>query len=619
MRATPVPAAVSTATDLDVRSASFDVDESIAAAVLSHVHDLRDRLALACVSRVWRRVSATTESWGASLDVLVVDGTLAGRLNDERFASLMRYCGRLKRLEVHDAPKNFEGNCFSKPHPALDVSKFASLHTLILRGCTGVSAGYVSAFLRRTGVHERPKEERLDCLRLGGCSALPEDLPFLWECLRHNRNRAEPYAEYNLDIWECDCEDCKKISDGVEQYCPACSSIYCTDCRHGEDLDLCYFCDVCDIFACGCAERDDFIESNTMECDSCHITLCTDCLADTSKCDICGETLCGACLFRDDNRNFYWQCDACKQSLCKRCADGKFMNVCTGSDKHDGCLRSLCDPCLKDSKELWTFCGECHSRWCSSCLPEPRICYGSSEAKGCFESLCPTCCDRAKGPWVFCDACSGFWCHACMPNPHFCFGSSKKKGCCKMRCEPCVVMNEESWTFCKACKAFFCESCLPEPAICFGSFVDPEVRGCGESLCPTCAHESKDPWFECDTCEGIWCTSCTSKWPVCVGNSAFEGCNERLCRNCLEVASKSPTACALDCGGVWCPTCKPEMRAVNVLRRNDEGAVEVIESLACPPCAEKTNLAEQKPRNEPKKKPTKKSKKKKKTKKKKKK
>ena len=58
---------------------------------------------------------------------------------------------------------------------------------------------------------------------------------------------------------------------------------------------------------------------------------------------------------------------------------------------------------------------------------------------------------------------------------------------------------------------------------------------------------------------------------------------------------------------------------MNVLRRNDEGAVEVIESLACPLCAEKTNLAEQKPRNEPKKKPTKKSKKKKKTKKKKKK
>ena len=131
MRASPAPPAASTATDLDVRSASFDVDESIAAAVLSHVHDLRDRLALACVSRVWRRVSATTESWGASLDVLVVDGTLAGRLNDERFASLMRYCGRLKRLEVHDAPKSFEGNCFSKPHPALDVSKFASLHTLI--------------------------------------------------------------------------------------------------------------------------------------------------------------------------------------------------------------------------------------------------------------------------------------------------------------------------------------------------------------------------------------------------------------------------------------------------------------------------------------------------------
>jgi hypothetical protein len=44
------------------------------------------------------------------------------------------------------------------------------------------------------------------------------------------------------------------------------------------------------------------------------------------------------------------------------------------------------------------------------------------------------------------------------------------------------------------------------------------------------------------------------------------------------------------------------MRAVRVERRNDEGAVEVIESLACPLCAEKTNSAEQNPRKGSKKK-----------------
>lgn len=605
MRASSDAPAASAATDPDVPSASFDVDESIANAVLSHVHNLRDRLALACVSRVWRRVAATTEAWGASLDEVVVDGALAGRLTDDRFASLMRYCGRLKRLEVRDAPKSFEANCLSKPHPGLDVSKFASLHTLILIECTGVSTGSVVEFLRRVGVHERPKEERLERLHLGGCYAEAEDLPFLWECLRRDRDRAEPYSEYNLDIWECGCETCDIIGHDKAEYCPACSSIYCSDCIRGDDLDMFYFCDVCSVFACGCAEMDEYIESHTIECDSCHITFCNDCLG--GKCDICGETLCYECLRRDDNKMFYSRCHACKQSRCKSCADGKVINVCFGSDKDDGCGRLLCEPCRKDSKELWTYCGDCDGCWCSSCLPNPACCYGSSKANGCFASLCPTCCQRAKDPWIFCEACAGFWCHSCMPNQHFCYGSSKTKGCYKIRCEPCAMeMDKEFWTFCQACDGFFCQSCLPDPAICYGSFKGSKVQGCFKSMCQTCAQESKDPWFFCDNCNGFWCPSCTSKWPVCVGNSAFEGCNGCHCAHC---ASEPPTACALDCGGVWCAECKPEMRAVRIERRNDEGAVEVVESLACPLCAEKPNPAEQNPRKEPKKKkPAKKSK-----------
>jgi len=62
---------------------TFDVDESIAASVFSHVKSVRDSLALACVSRVWRRVAAPEDSWG-DCDLLL-DGTLSERVTDDRF------------------------------------------------------------------------------------------------------------------------------------------------------------------------------------------------------------------------------------------------------------------------------------------------------------------------------------------------------------------------------------------------------------------------------------------------------------------------------------------------------------------------------------------------------
>lgn len=508
MRASSDAPAASAATDPDAPSASFDVDESIAAAVLSHVHDLRDRLALACVSRVWRRVAATTGSWSTSLDEVVVDGALAGRLTDDRFASLMRYCGRLKRLEVRDAPKSFEANCLSKPHPGLDVSKFASLHTLILSECTGVSTGSVVEFLRRVGVHERPKEERLERLHLGGCYAVAEDLPFLWECVRHDRDRKKPFSRGALDLWECECEECEKI-EGEGKQCAACSSTYCFDCFEGDCLDCITCCYVCEDFTCGCAESDEYVTHHTTRCDDCDSVSCIYCVG---YCDECGETRCEDCVACDENGVTHFVCDDCSGSWCPSC-EPDHQEFCYGSSETKGCFKSLCGPCFEDPEEdCWTYCDKCEGNWCGSCLDDRVTCYGSSEEEGCYDSMCPTCAETLDVPW----------------------------------------------------------------------------------------------FFECDACDGIWCPSCTSKWPVCVGNSAFDGCNERRCAHC---ASEPPTSCALDCGGVWCAECKPEMRAVRIERRNDEGAVEVIESLACPLCAEKTNPAEQNPRKEPKKKkPAKKSK-----------
>ena len=71
----------------DSIAATFNVDESVAAAVFAHVTDTRDRLALSCVSRVWRKVVATEGSWGAC--DLVIDPELGKRLTDARLQRLI--------------------------------------------------------------------------------------------------------------------------------------------------------------------------------------------------------------------------------------------------------------------------------------------------------------------------------------------------------------------------------------------------------------------------------------------------------------------------------------------------------------------------------------------------
>jgi hypothetical protein len=87
--------------DIASTNGTFDVDESVAAQVFSHVTNVRDHLALSCVSRVWRKVAASDGAWGTC--ELVIDAKLGKRLTDDRFGNLIRYCGDVKHLEVHDA------------------------------------------------------------------------------------------------------------------------------------------------------------------------------------------------------------------------------------------------------------------------------------------------------------------------------------------------------------------------------------------------------------------------------------------------------------------------------------------------------------------------------------
>jgi hypothetical protein len=116
----------------DEAVATFDVDESTAALVLQHVDDLRDRMALACTSRVWREAATAPAN---RRDWLVVEGPIAARLTDERMAQLLSsYAGpNLRSLEVRDAPVEFTGvGLVDGPYLGLAKTRFPELQTLIL-------------------------------------------------------------------------------------------------------------------------------------------------------------------------------------------------------------------------------------------------------------------------------------------------------------------------------------------------------------------------------------------------------------------------------------------------------------------------------------------------------
>jgi hypothetical protein len=169
--------------------ASFEPDEYLATLVLRHVGDVRDRLALECVSRVWRAVGQIPGVW-QSQD-LTLSGDVAARLTDARFRQVLRRVGpNLRSMVVNDAPAAFTGEGlgayaalvdearrggapgvgegqYGLPRPPAPV--FTRLQTLDFARCPGVSSPAVLGLLRALLIDDAPKAERLQRLALAGC------------------------------------------------------------------------------------------------------------------------------------------------------------------------------------------------------------------------------------------------------------------------------------------------------------------------------------------------------------------------------------------------------------------------------------------------------------------
>ena len=95
------------------KGSRLEVDESIASLIVARLPDIRDRLALACVSKVWRLAAGSPGCWGLHNDSLVVEGALAEKLSIDtagapaaktRVWQLMSYAGRgIRLLEIHSS------------------------------------------------------------------------------------------------------------------------------------------------------------------------------------------------------------------------------------------------------------------------------------------------------------------------------------------------------------------------------------------------------------------------------------------------------------------------------------------------------------------------------------
>jgi hypothetical protein len=235
--------------DIASTNGTFDVDESVAAQVFSHVTNVRDHLALSCVSRVWRKVAASDGAWGTC--ELVIDAKLGKRLTDDRFGNLIRYCGDVKHLEVHDAHSLSSPGGYFLPVSSLAKS-FGSLETVKLTNCSNLTSSSILAFMKAIGVLDRPKEDRLRCMRLAGCDMQAEShLAELNECLgitqreiffeRRNgqddvqvRHVASVINQSSFDLWPClgntyDCDCVAGTSEEVSM-CNSCLDTFCNEC-----------------------------------------------------------------------------------------------------------------------------------------------------------------------------------------------------------------------------------------------------------------------------------------------------------------------------------------------------------------------------------------------------
>ena len=428
--------------EADENKPSFDVDESVAAAVLEKVTSTRDRVALACVSQVWKNAVTSEGAWGTC--DLVLDGELGKRLTDERFERLLCYCGDIKHLEVRDAPLSFVGNFLSGEGIA---AKFASLESFKLTNCPGVNVSDVAEFMSLIGMEARPEEKRLRCLRVAECCSesyqdVVDSINTLQECLAIDQK----------EVFHKPVESDGFVLEGIYEQVE-----FLNLAKHRASFDLWH----CDGYEEGSLRCCGFTATPYMKiCENCAEVFCPDCVADSegTSCHTCGFFVCGECdADNHDDQLVFCDGSDCDKVFCRECVCK--IHVCFGSDAVEGCFCGFCEDCYDKSPDLvFRYCEGCDGLWCFDCWDGNLIC----DDGDCDAVMCRACADAAEHEFFCChDGCEKTWCSECKPDAEF--------ACCMF------------------CAGMWCEECDPGLRSVEDTLVDgvpaPYI---GDECCPTC-------------------------------------------------------------------------------------------------------------------------------------
>ena len=380
-------------------AARIDVDESIASAIVAHVPDIRDRLALGCVSKIWRLAASSPGCWQLAPFPLRIEPPLANKLTDDAFRQLMLYAGNaLTCIRLIGAPSTFKfaGKVRWDVHT---LKPLLNLRALTIIYCRGVSIRHAVLPFLRCAVDLSAIEHRLTHIKLAGCDMegmKGYDLTTLKSYLR------DPSDPTCFDLCRCDNPVCHEITSSDEsRKCMACDHVLCDECCDD------YFeieCEECCAFVCclGNCPGDNFVAEHVSFCEDCGATYCDDC---------------------------------------------KTVFQCTGNDTKEGCDTMYCNECSGFHK-----CDVCEGIWCDDCVSEDHYverCSGSKKYRedkflfrpdkhktGCGKSMCKDCVMSARPYQYFdcCDCCDGTWCKDCTPGPYRCLGANfgmKKNNCCQ--------------------------------------------------------------------------------------------------------------------------------------------------------------------------------------------
>ena len=248
------------------KKARVDVDESVASAIVAHVPDVRDRLALGCVSHIWRDAASSPGCWQLAPFPLLIEPPLANKLTDDAFKQLMLYAGNaLTCIKVIEAPSTFKFAGKRLPRTLLP-----NLRALTINYCEGVSIRFALLPFLQSAV----ASSSIDYIHLAGCDMEGMSMNDLTELKSYLRDPSDPTC---FDLCRCDNPVCHEITSSDDSWkCMACDHVLCDECCDD------YFeieCDECCAFVCclGDCPGDDFVAEHVRFCEDCEETYCDDC------------------------------------------------------------------------------------------------------------------------------------------------------------------------------------------------------------------------------------------------------------------------------------------------------------------------------------------------------